>query len=229
MRESVAGRGRQLAGRVRAAAATQAFSHLFAPLCEEFMREHPQVELSFRTTATTEQTVGEILDGAADVGFAALPPYAPALEVTELLEDELVLVVAGAHALAGRAAVTVEEVGRERLVVFERGTSIRRTTDDFLKHSGASPAFALESNDTQFIKLMVGRGAGVSFLPSWAVREEVASGALAALAVEGRRLRRAVSVLSLARSRPAPTRAFLDFVLARKAALQEAALGRTSD
>ena len=35
----------------------------------------------------------DILNGAADVGFASLPVYSPALQVTELFEDELVLVV----------------------------------------------------------------------------------------------------------------------------------------
>ena len=223
MRESIAGRGRRLSGRVRAAAATQAFSHLFAPLCEEFMREHPQVELSFRTTATTEQTVGDILDGVADVGFGALAPHSPALEVAELFEDELLLVVSPSHALARKQTATVEEIGRERLIVFESGTSIRRTTDEFLKRANARPAFALESNDTQFIKLMVGRGAGVAFLPSWAVGEELRAGRLSALGVEGHDLRRSVSVLARARSQTASTRAFLDFVLARRNELQAAA------
>jgi DNA-binding transcriptional LysR family regulator len=223
MRESLAGRGRKLSGRVRAAAATQAFSHLFAPLCEAFMREHPQVELSFRTTASTEQTVSDILDGAADVGFGALAPHSPALQVTELFEDELLLVVSPTHALARRQTATAEEIGRERLIVFESGTSIRRTTDDFLKRSGARPAFALESNDTQFIKLMVGRGAGVAFLPSWAVADELQAGRLSALGVEGHALRRSVSVLALARAQTVSTRAFLDFVLARREELQSAA------
>lgn len=223
MRESLAGRGRRLSGRVRAAAATQAFSHLFAPLCEEFMREHPQVELSFRTTATTEQTVSDILDGAADVGFGALAPHSPALEVAELFEDELLLVVSPTHRLAGRQTATAEEIGRERLIVFESGTSIRRTTDEFLKRSGARPDFALESNDTQFIKLMVTRGAGAAFLPSWAAADELRAGRLAALGVEGHRLRRSVSVLALARAQTGSTRAFLDFVLARREELQRAA------
>jgi len=66
------------AGRVRAAAATQAFVHLFAPLFEAFMREQPRIDVSFRTTASTDQTVSEILNGAADVGFASLPVFSPA-------------------------------------------------------------------------------------------------------------------------------------------------------
>ena len=70
LRERVAGGEHSPAGRVRAAAATQAFVHLFAPLFEAFMREQPRIDVSCRTTASTDQTVSEILNGAADVGFA---------------------------------------------------------------------------------------------------------------------------------------------------------------
>ena len=68
LRERIRGDDHEPRGRVRAAAATQAFVHLFARLFESFMRDHDRIELSFRTTVSTEQTVADILNGAADVG-----------------------------------------------------------------------------------------------------------------------------------------------------------------
>ena len=97
MRERISGRERSPTGRVRVAAATQAFVHLFAPLFESFMDSHPGVDLAFRTTVSTEQTVADILNGAADVGFASLAVYSPNLQVTKLFEDELALVVSSEH------------------------------------------------------------------------------------------------------------------------------------
>jgi len=88
------------------------------------------------------------------------------------------------------------------------------------------PALALESNDTSFIKLMVERGLGVSLLPPWAVRDEVSSGLLSKLRIEGHRLRRTVAVISLARFQPAATRAFLEFMMARRSELQQMAEGQ---
>ncbi|MGH9943066.1 MAG: LysR family transcriptional regulator [Pyrinomonadaceae bacterium] len=224
LREQVSGRGRVQAGRVRAAAATQAFVHLFAGLFEQFMRANPRIELSFRTTVSTEQTVADILNGTAEVGFASLPVYSPALQVTELFEDELLLVVGRTHRLARQRAASVEEVERERLILFERGASIRRATDEFFKLVGARPALALESNDTYFVKLMVEHGVGISLLPSWAVRDEVAAGRLAQLRIEGHHLRRSVAMVSLGQFQPSPTRAFLAFMLRHRDQLQEAAL-----
>jgi DNA-binding transcriptional LysR family regulator len=226
LRERIAGRERALTGGVRAAAATQAFVHLFAPLFESFMREQPSIELSFRTTVSTEQTIKDILEGAADVGFASLPVYSPALQVTELFEDELLIVVGREHRLAGRAALSVAEIEGERLILFERGASIRRATEDFFKRVQIKPALALESNDTHFIKLMVERGLGISLLPVWSVREEVQQGRLAQLQIAEHQLRRAVAMLALARFQPAPTRAFLAFMLRHKAQLQESAMNK---
>ena len=68
-------------GQVHAAAATQAFVYLFAPLFQSFIREHPGILLSFRTTPSTDQTLVDILDGAVDVGFASRPVVAPSLHV----------------------------------------------------------------------------------------------------------------------------------------------------
>ncbi|MDQ1593368.1 MAG: hypothetical protein QOG71_3995 [Pyrinomonadaceae bacterium] len=224
LRERVSGAERALVGRVRAAAATQAFVHLFASLFESFMRANPHIELSFRTTVSTEQTLSDVLTGATDVGFASLPVYSPALEVTELFADELVLVVGRAHRLArAGGTATVREIERERLIMFERGTSIRRTTEDFFKRAAIRPALALESNDTYFMKRMVAQGLGISMLPSWAVREEVETGKLAQLEIEGHRLRRTVAMISLARFQPAPARLFLAFMLRHKTRLQEMA------
>ncbi|HSB61898.1 MAG TPA: LysR family transcriptional regulator substrate-binding protein, partial [Vicinamibacteria bacterium] len=144
---------------------------------------------------------------------------------TELFQDELVLVVGHGHRLAGRESATLPEIKGERVILFERGASIRRATDHFFHQIGMEPSLALESNDTYFIKLMVERGLGISLLPAWAVRDEVAWGWLAKLRIEGHRLRRQVAVISLGRFQPSATRAFLEFMLERRAELQAMAEG----
>ena len=166
MREFVAGRERAVAGRVRVAAATQALVYLFAPLFEDFMDAFEAVELVFRTTVSTEQTVEDILNGVADVGFASLAIYSPNLEVAKLFEDELVLLAGKKHKLAQKEEVSVRQLERERWILFERGSSIRRATDDFFKRENIEPETALESNDTYFIKIMIEHGLGVSLLPA---------------------------------------------------------------
>jgi LysR family cyn operon transcriptional activator len=225
LRERLAGAEAMVRGPVRAAAATQAFVHLFAPLFESFMRQHPSVELTFRTTVSTEQTVANILNGTADVGFASMAVYSPGLKVTPLFEDELVLAVGLGHRLASHEAVAVDDLERERLILFERGASIRRATDEFFNRVGMQPTLALESNDTYFIKLMVEHGMGVALMPAWAVKEDVAAGKIASTRVEGHRIRRSVAMVSLGQFQPSATRVFLEYILAEKSTLQRMATG----
>lgn len=224
MREKVAGREKMLVGRVRVAAATQALVYLFAPLFEDFIDANANIELVFRTTVSTEQTVEDILNGVADVGFASLAVYSPVLQVVELFEDELSLIVGKKHHFADKEKISVAELEKERWILFERGASIRRATDDFFKKVKIEPETSLESNDTYFVKLMIEHGLGVSLLPSWAVREEIENGKLAKVKIKKHELKRAVAMVSLKGAKTAPIREFINFVIAEKGKLQELAL-----
>lgn len=220
MRERVAGRERAVAGRVRVAAATQALVYLFAPLFEDFMDAFEAVELIFRTTVSTEQTVEDILNGKADVGFASLAGYSPNLEAVELFEDELVLVVGKKHKLAQTDEVSIKRLEHERWILFERGSSIRRATDDFFKRKRIEPQTALESNDVYFIKIMIEHGLGISLLPAWAVREEIERGDLVLVKVKNLKLKRTVAMLFIKGQQSAPIRAFINHISERKTDLQ---------
>ena len=224
LRDRLTGREQAPVGRVRAAAATQAFVSLFAPFFEAFLREYPTIELTFRTTVSTDQTVSDIVNGTAEVGFAAMPVYSPSLAAVELFEDELVLVVGRAHRLAAQTVAHPIETANERFILFERGASLRRATDAFFADVGIQPRLALESNDTFFIKRMVAHGMGIALLPAWAVRDDVAAGTIAQLRVAGHSIRRTVKMISLGRFQPAATRRFLEFIQTRRAELQKAAL-----
>ena len=223
MRQFVAGREKALAGRVRVAAATQALVYLFAPLFEEFMDSFDSVELVFRTTVSTEQTVEDILNGVADVGFASLAVYSPNLEISELFEDELVLVCGKKHKFADKSEVSIKNLADERWILFERGSSIRRATDDFFKQKKIEPETALESNDTYFIKIMIEHGLGISLLPAWAVGNEIKNGDLKIVKVKKLNLSRSVAMVSMKGLQPAPIRAFTKFIFERKEQLQKLA------
>ena len=116
--------------------------------------------------------------------------------------------------------MTAADIARERVILFERGASIRTATDAFFAHGAVAPDAVLESNDTFFIKLMVRQGVGVSLLPAWAVREEVEAGTLARVAVEGDGLRRVVHLVTGGRALSSSTRVFVDFIVARRDELQ---------
>ena len=156
----------------------------------------------------------------ADVGFASLAVYSPNLQVIELFDDELVLVVGKKHRLNKLTEVSINRIKQEKWILFERGASIRRATDDFFKKVKIEPETALESNDTYFIKIMIEHGLGVSLMPSWAVREEIKNGKLAQEKIKNHELRRSVAMVSMKGQQSAPIRAFIAFILEHKEQLQ---------
>ena len=156
----------------------------------------------------------------ADVGFASLAVYSPNLQVIELFDDELVLVVGKKHRLNKLTEVSINRIKQEKWILFERGASIRRATDDFFKKVKIEPETALESNDTYFIKIMIEHGLGVSLMPSWAVREEIKNGKLAQVKIKNHELRRSVAMVSMKGQQSAPIRAFIAFILEHKEQLQ---------
>lgn len=228
LKASVSGSQGGPTGRVRAVAATQAFAHLFAPICEAFLQAYPGIAVSFVTTSSTAQTLASVQSGEAHVGIASVPVFSPALSVTDLFSDELLVVVPSSHPFARERIVTPARLRGERVILFESGSSIRQATDVFFKKARLEPPVALESNDTSFVKLMVEHGQGVAFLPPWAVRDEVLAGRLAILRVDGHRMPRKIAMVAQARLQSAPLRAFLDFILERRQQLRWMAEGHAT-
>ncbi len=66
--------------------------------------------------------VGELRDGQLDLAVVAVTDPPSGLEVTELVEDPLVLVLPDGHALAQADEVGWRQLARERLVMFASGS-----------------------------------------------------------------------------------------------------------
>ena len=133
------------------------------------------------------------------------------------------LVVGKKHKLAQKDEISIRQLISERWILFERGSSIRRATDDFFKRKRIEPETALESNDVYFIKIMIEHGLGVSLLPSWAVTEEIERGDLSLVKVKNLNLKRTVAMLSIKGQQSAPIRAFINYISGKKDELQKLA------
>ena len=226
LKERVLGRESAPVGRVRVAAATQAFVHLFAPIFESFMRTNPGVDLSFRSTVSTDTTVADILNGAADVGFASLPVYSPTLKVTDLFEDELVLVVGHGHKLAGRDRRPRGDPARRAAhpLRARRPPSAAPPTSSSTRWGSTRRSPSSRTTPTSSRSWSSGASASRSCPPGRCATRWPGAGwpscASRATASAGR-----WRPISLGRFQPSATRAFLDYMLERKGELQAMAEG----
>lgn len=140
----------------------------------EFHRRYPGVRLTV-TNAPTPRTLTALSDGAIDFGVVSgpLPEVGEGLMLHPVREVQDVFLVAPSHPLAGRAAVTREELAAYPMLMLEGDTSTRRYLETWLGPDFPPPAIELATSDLllEFAK----RGIGVA-----PIAEDFAAAALAA-------------------------------------------------
>lgn len=131
-----------------------------------------------------------VLEGTCDVGFVESPTVPPGLHTSTVARDRLVVVASPSHPWARRRTpVTIAELAATRLVVREPGSGTRTTLDRALQEYDR-PAPLLELASAAAIRTSVLDGVGPAGMSTLAVAEQVASGALRIIEIEGLDLRR---------------------------------------
>ena len=151
----------------------------------------------------------KVLDGTADLGLVSFPKKSRELTVIPWRDEEMVVTCAPGHRLAHNGAVKLKQLAKEPFVGFERGLTIRRQIDRFLKDRGVALDVAMEFDNIENIKHAV-EVSGVTLLPLPTVQREIASGALAAVRVADARMVRPLAIIH--RRNPKPTPAAQRFV-----------------
>jgi DNA-binding transcriptional LysR family regulator len=175
-------------GSVRIAATHIAIAYLYGDLLEQFVTNHPEIEIIFHATETTENPVTRVLQRSADAGFIVLPQSHPQLEVLPMVKAEQVFIVGAKHKLAKRKSVSVEELRRWPFARFEQGTGPRIVSDQVFISSGEYPPVLAESNDIEYVKRLIRMGLGVALVPVFCVRQELLEGTLRPLRSTGGRI-----------------------------------------
>ncbi len=159
-----------LAGLKRGAlslAASQTVGNYWLPrVMQRFRERHPGVALSLRL-GNTEQVAHWVHETSADIGLIEGEIDAPALSITQIAEDEMVLVVGRAHPWAGRASVSPAELSDTQWVLREPGSGTRSIFETWLAEAGIaadSLQVALEFPSNEAIRGAVEAGAGATVI-----------------------------------------------------------------
>ncbi|WP_028815171.1 LysR family transcriptional regulator [Streptomyces flavidovirens] len=185
-------------GRLRVGTFTTAGIHLLPPVLSAFRRAHPDVELAVADYEPPDG-VSAVASGAVDLALThayepAPPVPLPAGVAAEpLLVEELVLVTAPGHALAGGSGrLPVAELAGQPLISSAPSHPARQGVEAALAAAGATPAVVCESPGYALVCALVSAGVGVAVVP-----EMVAAMAMTPLgvrALEPAGLRRTISV-----------------------------------
>ncbi|OIV37132.1 DNA-binding transcriptional regulator OxyR [Mangrovactinospora gilvigrisea] len=134
-------------------------------------REHPGLEL-FVHEEQTAQALDGLGDGRLDLLLLALPAARAGMVELPLFEEDFVLLVPEAHALAGRRTVRAEEVPEEELLLLDEGHCLRDQALEVCRGRAA----ATRAAGLPTLVQLVAAGLGVTLLPRTSVEVETGKG-----------------------------------------------------
>jgi DNA-binding transcriptional LysR family regulator len=137
-----------------------------------------------------------------------------------LTSDEVILVALPDHPLAG-GSVSLEGLRGQQLILMQEGAGVRQVVEDELRRAGMRLRdldIRLELGLQESVRAAVLAGFGVTFISRTAVVDDLASGRLAEVRVEGMDVKREISLARAAGRPPSRTaEAFVAFARARLA------------
>jgi DNA-binding transcriptional LysR family regulator len=144
---------------------------VFPAVIPVFRREHPGVELNFRSLFLGQQL--EALEaGQIDIGFGYLPFSQEGLDVARLTNEDLVAVIPVGHRLARERSITINDLSGEALVLPDRRVmpQLRQLISDLFDLTGSTMSVAYEVEHAMNLLNFVGAGLGCSLLSNYVLR-----------------------------------------------------------
>jgi len=175
-------------------------SYILPDLFGKFHKEHPGVSLRL-VTGDSREILEQVRHATIEVGIIGAAPDGTDVKSAKFGEDNLTLVVAPDHPMAGRSHVQGPDLLQYPFVMREEGSGTRAATVQALRKllgsdSLAKLAIACEVGSAEAQKAAVRAGLGLAFVSNLAIRDELAHGTLVALRVKGFDVRRTFHLVS---------------------------------
>lgn len=171
-------------GRLRMASFPSAGATLMPLAIAAFRASYPDVELTL-VEGEPEEIAPRLRAGELDLAllfeFPAEPLQLGEVTRTDLLEDPMYLALPGAHELADRTRLRLEDLAGQVWVQTSHTSPCARHVVRSCHAAGFEPNGAFESDDYQTVQGLVAAGVGVALIPELAlsvVREDIAIRAL---------------------------------------------------
>ena len=164
------------------------------PLIPLFRARHPHIKIEVKRSLAS-RIASEILGRETELGIVSFKPNDPTVAAMPVLMDELALIVAPEHPLAGKTTVSVRELGAESFIAHNVPSPYRERVIRTFEKYKTPLNISMELPTLEAIKRFVERGMGVALVPRLTAQAEIARGQLAALTVREMKLERRLHLI----------------------------------
>ncbi|HYW67498.1 MAG TPA: LysR family transcriptional regulator [Candidatus Dormibacteraeota bacterium] len=179
----VADRGNVVQGPVAFGANEATCLYLLPDILAEFQRRYPLVQISIYRNFS-HKILQRLEDGSLDLGIVTLPLKSPNLKMHTINRDRLRFMVSAKNPMAQRSHVTLEEIASAPLIFPKTGFT-RQVLDKLFRPYRSRLRIAMELPSIGMIKTFVAADVGISIISESFARDQVKSGEVKLLNVEG--------------------------------------------
>jgi DNA-binding transcriptional LysR family regulator len=179
-------------GTLRIGGSTIPGIHILPQIVGQFNRQHPDVVISL-AIKSTEKIVQEVADGSLELGLVGALTAQRQIRQDWVLADQLRLVVSPSHRWSRRQRVHLRELPQEPFILRESGSGTLQSLEENLNAEGlrvASFKVVAKMGSTQAVCQAIKHGIGVSIVSKLAVSDDLRTGTLRALKIDGLNLER---------------------------------------
>ena len=163
--------------------------HVLPRVLRDYHKKYPGIDI--KVVTGRNETILALLRGhEVDLALLTLPIQDKDLEVIPVLKEEMVVVTAKNHPLAKQKSVDVDTLASYPQILYEEGSNTRRVQERLFAQTERTLNVAMETENVEITKAMVGAGLGITLIPYAAIEREVRAGRLAITRVRGQRLYR---------------------------------------
>jgi DNA-binding transcriptional LysR family regulator len=146
--------------------------HLMPAMISAFQERYPGIHVILSEGSSAE-IASSLIVQKNEVGLIAKSSYPPQLKVISYRREELVLILGRNHPLTRLRKISFKELGREPLILREKGSGTRDIILEKYREARIKPPILTEADNVDFIKELVETGKGISFVVESALREEL--------------------------------------------------------
>ena len=179
----VADRGNVVQGPVAFGANEATCLYLLPDILAEFQRRYPLVRISIYRNFS-HKSLQRLEDGSLDLGIVTLPLKSPNLKIHTINRDRLRFMVSAKNPMAQRSHVTLEEIASAPLIFPKTGFT-RQVLDKLFRPYRSRLRIAMELPSIGMIKTFVAADVGISIISESFARDQVKSGEVKLLNVDG--------------------------------------------
>jgi len=192
---------------------TKTYARYFMPsMIAAFHEKYPHIKIHLDEGSSLDMG-HSLLEFKNELVVVAKVEDNPDIFFSPFSREELVLIVGPSHPLAKNKAIDFMEIAEEPVIMKEVGSGTRKLVNGLFAQNNSSPDVLMETSNTEFIKQLVQRGEGVSFLVREAVASELKEKILVTAPIKGKKIFLDVSIACLKnRHLSPPAMAFLDIL-----------------